>query len=83
MRFSRLPPYSSLRRLERRDEGRHQIAMRHVQLDHVEAGALGHFGSGDELVADQVHVLAVIALGSGCRTTRPHRTPTSAASSLP
>ena len=41
---------------ERCDEGRQQIAMRHMQLDHVEAGALGHFGSLHEFIAHAVHV---------------------------
>ena len=44
---------------QRRDEGREQVAVRHVQLEHVEAAALAHLGAGDERVADAVHVGAV------------------------
>ena len=39
--------------------------MRGVQLDHVEAGALRHLRSGNELRGDRVHVGAVHRLGSG------------------
>ena len=41
---------------ERRDEARQQVAVRHVELEHVEARRLGHLRGADELVADQVHV---------------------------
>ena len=42
MRFSRLPPYSSVRWLdERREELVQQIAVAAVQLDQVEADAVG------------------------------------------
>ncbi len=43
MRFSSVPPYSSVRWFDlRREEAREQVAVRHVQLDHVEARAFGH-----------------------------------------
>ncbi len=44
---------------ERRDEGRQQIAVCAVQLQHVEAGAIGHPGCGHELIAHAVHVVAI------------------------
>ena len=44
---------------ERRDEAREQVAVRHVDLQHVEAGRFGHAGRAHELVAHAVHVGAV------------------------
>ena len=55
-----MPPYSSRAIVgQRRDEGRQQIAVRAVQLEHVEAAALRHRGGRDELLAHHVHVGAV------------------------
>ena len=42
--------------LQRRDEPGEQVAVRGVELDHVEAGVEVHAHGGDELVAHQVHV---------------------------
>jgi hypothetical protein len=39
--------------------------VRAVQLDHVEAGLGGHLRGADELLADEVHVGAVISRGTG------------------
>ena len=41
---------------QRRDEGRHQVAVRVMQLEPIEAGARRHFGGAHELVAHRVHV---------------------------
>ena len=41
---------------QRRDEAREQVAVRAVEFEHVEAGALAALGRVDELRLDQVHV---------------------------
>ncbi len=43
---------------ERRDERRHQVAVRVMQLEPVKAGTLRHLRRADELVAHSVHVRA-------------------------
>ncbi len=58
---------------QRRDEGRQQIAMGHVQFDHVEASALRHRRGGHEFIANPVHIAGVSsgAARHCVRTKRP------------
>src|SRR3989454_427995 len=44
---------------QRRDEAREQVAVGHVQLEHVETRLGGHAGGLDELLPHPVHVLPV------------------------
>ena len=56
---------------QRRDEGRQQIAVRAMEFEHVEAGALRHFGRRNELIAHAIHIGAIHRLGrAGCAATR-------------
>ena len=58
MRFSKLPPYSSLRGVaERRQEFVHEIAVRGVDFDDAKAGVIGALRRGHEGVAQLVDLV--------------------------